>query len=165
MRVLSPVFNTNRMVAEYTERFYLRAHERHLKLAANNGQAVVPLVEWRRRLRDHGGEVRITHLSSEHASPLTVGARFQVDARIQLGGLSPDDIRVEVYYGRIDANSQFLDGIAQPMQHIEASGTEHLYRGTVVCRDSGSCGYSVRVVPSHPDAILPYEMPWIVWAE
>jgi hypothetical protein len=35
----------------------------------------------------------------------------------------------------------------------------------VECQDSGSCGFTVRVIPLNADAILPYELPWIVWAE
>ena len=37
--------------------------------------------------------------------------------------------------------------------------------GEVECQDSGSCGFTVRVIPLNADAILPYELPWIVWAE
>ena len=51
------------------------------------------------------------------------------------------------------------------MKLMEFHGTECIYRAAVECNESGSCGLSVRIVPNHPDAILPYEMPWIVWAE
>jgi hypothetical protein len=44
-------------------------------------------------------------------------------------------------------------------------GAEQVYSGEVECRDSGSCGYTVRIIPYHTDAILPYELPFIVWAE
>ncbi len=43
----------------------------------------------------------------------------------------------------------------------ESLGTDHLSKGEVECGQSGSCGFAVRVVPSHEDAVLPHEMPWI----
>jgi hypothetical protein len=46
-----------------------------------------------------------------------------------------------------------------------ADGAQYVYSGEVECQDSGSCGYTVRIIPYHPDAILPYELPFIVWAE
>jgi hypothetical protein len=42
---------------------------------------------------------------------------------------------------------------------------DHRYEGQIKCADSGSRGFAVRVVAYHPDAILPYEQPWLVWQE
>ncbi len=32
-------------------------------------------------------------------------------------------------------------------------------------RESGSCGVSGRVVPFQEDALIPYELGWVKWAE
>jgi starch phosphorylase len=165
MRRLTPVFNTNRMVAEYAERFYLRAHERHERLAADCGQKVFPLVEWRKRIRDKGAQVRVTHVSSEIAGAVQVGSEIQVEARVALGEVLPTDVRLQIYYGKVGADGQVVDGRPTEMKLVQSQGAEHLYRGTLECADSGSCGFTIRVVPYHEDAIVPYEMPWVVWAE
>jgi len=47
---LVPVFNTNRMVEEYTERCYVPSHRRNAKLAAEHLRAARDLAQWRRRV-------------------------------------------------------------------------------------------------------------------
>jgi starch phosphorylase len=165
MKKLSPVFSTNRMVAEYTERFYIPASERHLRLAADQAARARPLVEWRERLRVHGGEVRIVEVDGHVTNEVVVGAKLKVMATVRLGPLSPCDVRVQVYSGTLNAEGQITSGRASDMTLRGNSGAEHLYEGEIDCRESGSCGFSVRVVPFHVDAIPPYELAWITWAE
>jgi len=42
---------------------------------------------------------------------------------------------------------------------------EHQYEGQLECLESGSYSFSVRVIPYHPDVRVPFEHPWLVWAE
>ncbi|MGO9239323.1 MAG: alpha-glucan family phosphorylase [Bryobacteraceae bacterium] len=165
MKKLTPVFSTNRMVAEYAEKFYIPAHARHLRLAEDRGKRVLPLVEWRKRVRDHGAEVKIADISSDQARGVVVGAKFKVTARVVLGGIGPGDVQVQLYYGNVDSEGQIEAGQKAAMSLIETTASDFVYQGEVECRNSGSCGYTVRVVPFNPDAILPYELPWIVWAQ
>src|SRR5208337_2943909 len=53
MKRLSPIFSTNRMVAEYAERFYLPSANRLIRLSSDKGR-VLSLMDWRKRLRTHG---------------------------------------------------------------------------------------------------------------
>jgi starch phosphorylase len=165
MGKLTPIFNTSRMVAEYAEKFYIPAHERHLRLAAEHGKRVYQLVEWRKRLRAHGSEVKITDISSEHPADVVVGSKFKVTARIVLGGVVPGDVQVQLYYGNVDSEGRIVAGKTAGMSLAQSTGPDYTYQGEVECQDSGSCGFTVRVIPLNADAILPYELPWIVWAE
>ena len=166
MKKLSPFFNTNRMVAEYAERFYIPASTRHLKLATDRGTKAQDLVAWRRRIHDFGGQVRVTKVDAPPAQEVTVGFQMTVRAKVALGGLSPSDVLVQVYSGRVDPSSgEIVDGRAADMDLVESGGGEHVFQATIVCHESGSCGFGVRVVPHHPDAVLPYELPWVNWAE
>jgi starch phosphorylase len=164
MKKLTHVFSTNRMVAQYAEEFYIPAHERHQRLSADNCKKVYPLVEWRKRIRANAQSVKVTMVSPEHPGELVVGAKIKVEARVALSALQPGDVRVQVYYGAVGSDGQIRSGQTAEMTLVRAEGAEHVYAGEIVCADSGSCGYTVRVIPYHQDAILPYEMPFIVWA-
>jgi starch phosphorylase len=165
MKKLTPVFSTNRMVAEYAERFYIPAGERHVRLTANKAAKVRPLVEWRKRLRDHGSEVRVVKVDADIPEKVVIGSKLSVKARVLLGGLSPSDVRVQLYFGGMSPDGEIVRGQAADMALRGTSGAEQCYEGEVDCRESGSCGFAVRVVPFHEDAICPYEMNWITWAE
>lgn len=166
MKRLSPVYSTNRMVAEYAERFYIPAAKRHLRLAGDMGR-VRSLMDWQKRLHTHESEVRITQVDTDSGkSEFQVGSKVEVRARVSLGSLSPGDVRVQAYYGALNAEGQISAG-AQVVDLTlrESSGADHLYAGEVECGQSGSCGLSVRVVPFHEDALIPYEVAWVGWAE
>lgn len=165
MKRLSPVFSTNRMVAEYAERFYIPATKRHLRLAADKG-LVRSLVDWRKRVYAHESEVHVAQVDVDGSkSEFHVGSKVKVRAQVSLGSLSPGDVRVQAYYGVLNADGQI--GKGEPMDLIlrESFGSDHLYEGEVECGQSGSCGLSVRVVPFHEDALVPYELPWVRWAD
>jgi starch phosphorylase len=165
MKRLTPVFNTNRMVAEYAERFYLPASARHLRLRADNAARVRPLVEWRKRIRDCGSAVKVVDIDCQSTQDLFVGASLKITAQIFLGSLSPSDVRLQIYYGAVDPAGQITRGKAVDMAYCNQVDANHKYHGSIECEDSGSCGFSVRVVAFHEDAIVPYEQPWVVWHE
>ena len=58
-----------------------------------------------------------------------------------------------------------LQGQSIDMMRTSTGGEEHLYQGEVECTESGSCGFSVRVIPHHEDVIVPYGHRWVPWDE
>jgi starch phosphorylase len=165
MKRLSPVFSTNRMVAEYAERFYLPAASRLVRLAGDK-RRVRSLLDWRKRLSVHGAEVKVTQVDVDGGGrEFVVGSKVKVTARVSLGGLSPGDVRVQAYYGVLTADGRIGKGSHVDLAPIQSYGADRLYEGEVECGQSGSCGFAVRVTPFHEDALLPYELPWIRWEE
>src|SRR4029079_2362170 len=59
MRRLAPVFNTNRMVQNYTERFYINAMHRGVELAANDMAKSIDLARAKDSLRRKWGNLKI----------------------------------------------------------------------------------------------------------
>lgn len=165
MRRLTPVFSTNRMVAEYAERFYIPAHQRHMRLVANQAARARDLVEWRRRIHVHGPEVKVPQVDSIIPDDVVVGAKLKVTAKVCLAGLTPADVQVQLFYGAVDSRGEIVRGHAIPMAVSQSVGPDHIYTGQVVCQESGSCGFSVRVTPFHPDALVPFELAWVRWAD
>jgi starch phosphorylase len=165
MMKLSPVFSTNRMVAEYTERFYIPSGKRYLRLTADQAARIRPLVAWRKRVHTYGTEVKILNVDAQLAGEAVVGSQLKVTARVSLGRVLPGDVRVQIYSGRVDADGEIVQGHATDMVLQSSSAADPVYEGAIECAESGSCGFSVRVVPFHEDSVLPYEMEWMTWAQ
>jgi len=166
MRLLCPVFNTHRMVAEYAEKFYLPASEHYLTLAGNRAERAQQLVKWRQKVQTGWGEVSVTKVETPaiwQKEALHVGMRLQVTAQIQLGGLSPSDIAVQAYYGTLDVAHNITHGSILPLVWQSSENGTHHYAGEIDCHESGMQGVSVRVVPFHPDATLPMQLPLVKW--
>jgi len=165
MAMLSPIFNTNRMVAQYAERFYLPSAKRHTELAADHAARAKTLMEWRWRVRGNWQQVRVERIHASLPKDLVVGGSIEVAAQVKLGSLTPQDVHVELYYGPMDPARALPAAARNPMTADGNQGDVYTYKGRLTCSDSGLCGFTVRVLPWHPDAVLPYEVPLIAWAD
>ncbi|CEK19486.1 alpha-glucan family phosphorylase [Chthonomonas calidirosea] len=165
MRTLCPRFNTHRMVSEYATRYYFPATLRCLKLRANNLERARTLVDWKQRVRSLWPQVRIQEVitSPEEGATLQVGDKLKITVKAFLAGLTPEDVRVQAYSGSLDADRRLK---AESIVDIPFTGQEgelFCFQVEMPCSASGLRGFSVRILPAHPDAQLPAELPLICW--
>jgi len=163
--VLCPKFSTQRMVREYATRFYFSAHQRYGALTGDRAGRARALAEWQRRVRNHWGEVKVESVEAAAAAPVSVGGAIRVRTRVRLGPLSPDEVAVQLYVGRIDADGEISDGSAVAMRPVgpPSNGVCEFEASDISCRTSGRHGYTVRVLPFHADrgaAALPGVIRW-----
>jgi glycogen phosphorylase len=163
MRQLAPFFNTDRMVRDYCEQYYLPS-ARHFTTSIEDPQNARARVEWKHRVRARWPRVRIASVEGPTAEA-RVGQQFEVLADVDLAGLGPGDVRVELYHGPVDALDDMAQPSTLPMESVGPSGDLHRFRGALGLRDSGRVGYTVRVIPSHADVLVPHEMTHIRWAD
>jgi len=165
-RCLNPFFNTDRMVWEYTERIYLPAAERARRLAADGLRRARELAAWKSRVREAWPQLRVESIESGVAERLEVGSVLRVSARVHLGRLSPDEVRVELYAGRVDAHGDFAQAIGHLMRPRAVQGESVEFEvSDVPCLASGLQGITVRVLPHNPDAHTHFLPGLIVWAD
>jgi len=161
---LGPVFNTNRMVQEYLERFYLPAAESTVALSADNYARAKEMAAWTGRVREAWGGVRIEKAEAEVDREYLVGSELKVRAEVRLGSLTPDDISVEVYYGPLNQRREITGSKTVVMVLKGTSGDNvHRFEGVVRCSHSGRHGFTLRVLPRHVDMVHPYELGLILW--
>ncbi|MHC4721110.1 MAG: alpha-glucan family phosphorylase [Planctomycetota bacterium] len=173
----APRFNTNRMVAEYTRKCYSPAAARWRNLTDGAMGKVKALSEWKSNVKQAWSEVAIEDVDVQINSgadvsilnvkepQLEVGSRLEVSARVKLGRLSPDDVAVEIYHGRVDSAGNIENGRVEkmaPQQDGQTNGTS-LFAGAIPCRISGQHGFALRVMPKHADLVEPYEPGMILW--
>ena len=101
IRSVTPVFNTHRMVKEYTERLYEPAAAAQANLAANGCAKGKEIGQWKAKMRKDWSQVRITDTQIENADKvnIVVGESLKISARVHLGVLTPDFVRVQAYFG------------------------------------------------------------------
>jgi len=163
MRRLAPVFNTNRMVAEYTDRYYIAAARRGHDFLGGDLSRVRNLVTWTRFVREHWREVAVQRVERDTNGPLRVGASVPVRVEVRLGALRPEDVSVELYHGPVTDERELDRGTVTPLLHGGEENGAQVYEGVLPCSESGLYGFAVRVRPAHPDAMVPHELSLIVW--
>jgi starch phosphorylase len=166
IRTITPVFNTHRMVKEYTERLYLPAAKSHEDFAHENCRAATQLSQWKSKMRKDWPQVRVhdVQVGNQDRQNIPVGESLQVSAHVHLGGVDPKHVRVEAYHGEAENG-----GIKNPaVTVLDASGQNgdgsYIYQGSVPASESGAYGFSVRVVPTHPHLMQTHELRLITWS-
>ncbi len=163
---LSSAFNTHRMVREYTEYFYLPAAERSEHMAADGWKAARQLAAWKQHVVEAWADVHLLDAAvARGVETLHVGETFDVEVRVRLGRLNPEDVAVELYLGKVDATGEIREGRSVPMKAISDANGEYVFVAPDVSYwHSGKQGITIRVLPAHPD-LVPRVMPRLItWA-
>ncbi|MET0933581.1 MAG: alpha-glucan family phosphorylase [Mycetocola sp.] len=155
LSTLSPRLSADRMVREYVETLYRPAFDSTSVLRHDGFRQARRLAEWKSRVRAAWPDVAIPHVESGGLDLAPqVGDELHLRATVRLGALTPDDVSVQVVYGRSMANGDDLRDV-QTAELEAAAGTgpsesgEWLFAGTVSLGRPGGFGYSVRVVPKN----------------
>lgn len=148
---LGPKVLATRMVRDYVDGLYAPAAASARALDGDFTGAI-ELSAWKRRVRDAWPGVRVEHVESRGVDEAAeVGAELSVQAHVALGGLTPDDVEVQLVYGRAEGDDQLTSVRAAPLApHESYAGDRTAFGGTVRLDRAGPFGYAVRVVPKHP---------------
>ena len=158
LSTLSPALSADRMVREYVERLYLPAAAAETVMLAHGYQAARDLAAWKARVVEAWPRVHVTHIETGGLDSIPqVGDTLKVRANVELAGLSPDDVAVEVAYGRARATDTLTDVEKAPLILVGDA-----FEATVPLDRAGSFGYTVRVLPKHPLLASDAEMGLVV---
>ena len=165
MSTCCPVFNTNRQVQEYMEKEYSPSADRFAKLTGDKLQRAVNLANWRQRVLRGWSGVRVESVDADSLDPMRVGSKVEVRAKINLGGLTADDVEVQLYHGVVDNLGEITKPASDAMSTngTPPQGTSFQFKGNIQPRASGNYGYAIRVMPKHADLQNVYETGLIAW--
>ncbi len=161
---LAPMFNTNRMVQEYADLFYVSSHARYTRLAADNMAGARGLASQIERYRRCWGAIRVESVVAETSRPVPVRAPMPVEAVVCLGECTPAEVSVQIYTGSVAASGDLVNGVAQNMEHVaELGGGRHRFKGEIVTQQSGRRGLAVRIIPNDARLHTPFIPGLITW--
>ncbi|MEP7070948.1 MAG: alpha-glucan family phosphorylase [Verrucomicrobiota bacterium] len=166
IRSVTPNFNTHRMVKEYAERLYRPAAKAYRALSEEGCRPATELSKWKKQMRQDWSQVRIddVQVGNENRHNIPVGDSLRLAARIHLGPVNPSHVRVEAYHGEVE-NGGLRCPAVTPLTQESANGDGlYLYQGSVPTGESGTYGFSVRVVPTHPHLQQAHELRLISWS-
>ena len=166
MRDLVPQFSSHRMVLEYYERFYRPSSERFHDLTRDGFAQASEQAAWRQKLMTNWNDLSIAGISSNSdQGTRKVGEEVEFTAQVRMGGLIPEDVTVEAYYGHLDHMGEFIDRSTLPLFPDRDLGDGvWQYKNSATCRHTGKFGYTVRVTPSQNRLANPFVLGLISWA-
>ncbi|MEO8797123.1 MAG: alpha-glucan family phosphorylase [Polyangiaceae bacterium] len=162
---VTPVFNTARMVREYTERFYVPAIRLEKKMTDDNLAGAKELVAWKDAVTRGWPKVAVRDLRALSKDELSVGEPVEVEAVVELGSLGPSDVVVELYHGPTAGGQELPKGELVRMTLAgKCDDGSFRYVGTIPTKESGAHAFTARVMPWNETMCHPYETSLVRWA-
>jgi len=147
LAALPPVYSTDRMVAEYRDRAYLQAAETARGLSAKGYAAARAQAERIAGYRRALPQVRVIAVHSDDLRAVKIGDAISVEAEVDLGALTPQQVAVELVLGLSVQNKAVppLPVVVALTHAGRSAGGASLFRATWSPEQPGSWGYGVRV--------------------
>ena len=161
---LLPRFNSQRMVHEYLQRFYVHASSRGRQMIERNYKTARDLAEWKRKVRAAWPHVALRTLGKPEPR-VEFGNAMRFTVGVHIDRLVPEDIKVELLL------SPALPGLAAkhpPEGHaFKADGVDekgdHRFILDIAPELCGKLEYRIRAYPHHPALSHPFELGLMKW--
>ena len=160
---LLPRFNTSRMLDEYVAKFYLPAAQQGRRYAEEGFAAARTVAEWKARVRAAWPKVGIRRLDTPQKR-IVLGASLRIEVALDLDGLSPSDVVVELLLARDGPGYR-----AGRVRHeLAPDGTrtergEHRFALDLEPELCGRLDYRIRAYPCHELLTHPFELGLMLW--
>ncbi len=164
IKTITPEFSTTRMVKDYTNNFYLKALGRYDKLIADGNRIPGEFRNWKDKIIGEWKNIEVIDASINKNNGAYVGKKINVSSVVNLAGLSPEDVDVQVVFGGVNHHGEFHSPRKESLKHVKSEGKYHHYEGSYKCPDTGKQGMTVRILPSHELLGGPSEMYVCSWA-
>jgi glycogen phosphorylase len=181
-----PRFNMERVLTEYATRLYAPAAREAERLSSDGFRGALELAAWKQRVAAAWPRVGLRRLD-EPVGRIRQGQALRIEVAVQLDALSPDDVVVELLFGRprpgeLPASAAHLmtevGNLANRPKsqsfrrtlRLEAvgrtqEGGEHRYRLEANPGLSGRLVYRLRIYPTHELLSHPFETGLMRWLQ
>jgi len=156
MARLTAKFSANRMLREYTEKHYLTAALAFKRRSAEKGALSIELCRWQQELAARWDGIAFGAVSCDRS-----GDSYVFHAQVYLGEMPPEMVQVELY---ADPRAE-----AATCRHEMARGEKlpgeiagFMYHARVPA-DRPARDYTPRIIPAHPEAVIPMEDSHCLW--
>jgi glycogen phosphorylase len=161
---ISGEFSTARMLKDYANKYYIPALNNYKGMTSNKAKNSAELQNWKNRVRSEWNAVEILEVSVEDNMSTHIGQEVTVAAKVTLGGLAPEDVSVQVYFGTVNHLGDMVNTAYANLQRVSSDGTEHDYKGKYKFRENGKQGFTVRILPTNKLMVNSADLHLCAWA-
>ena len=160
---LGPFVTADRMVRDYVKTLYEPAAQQASGLVEKDFQRAKELAAWKHKVHDTWEDIQVLDVDGD-VRAAEVGEERHVSATVRLGRLATEDVSVQIAHGQVGANGELIDPQVFDMTSDGCEDGVCVYRGSFKTDAPGLHGYSVRVLPSHPDLTARTDLGLVSWA-
>ena len=160
-------FTTNRMLADYEERYYSKLWERSKKMRDDDYDMARRIAAWKRRVSAEWNKVKVISVRQFDMGreAIIVNKPYHIETVVDVGGLNPEDIGVELIIA-----DQFVPGSdvkiidKTQLEITDVQGSLVRYAVDTTPTYPGSFDVAIRIYPKND--LLPHRMDFalVKWA-
>jgi starch phosphorylase len=154
MARLAPYYSANRTVRQYTDSHYVPAAVAYCARATDGGRPGAALAEWLREMSFRWPEVRFGSVQVS-----TAGGEHRFEVQVYLGRVDAESVLVELYADPKDSGEAFR----KEMRREELLADSGCVYSAGVPADRPVGDYTPRMRPAHNGLFLPLEASQILW--
>jgi hypothetical protein len=163
---IAPEFTMNRMLRDYDSRFYSKLHKRTKTL--REGDYLIPkeISGWKNRILTHWKGIKVLEYDIPNVAKeqFTVGQSYTGKVRLDLDGLSADEIGVEMVMaesGSMHSDPKIIDTLDFICTKTEGSIAEYTFVQEV--KDTGQFDIGFRIYPKSEHIPHRMDFPLVRW--
>jgi starch phosphorylase len=164
MSEIGQSMSSHRMLMDYANKFYFPALKNYRQMTKDEYSETKSLAGYFEKLRKCWGGIRIIAIEATSKNVMQRGDFITVNAEIDLGQLTPEEVLVELYYGERTNQNYFVNARRAEMKSISAENGNYRYQVRVECVDTGLQGHTIRILPKHNALVSTYRPGFIKWA-
>lgn len=158
MSRLTPQFSANRMVREYTEKYYLPAAISCQERGGEKGAFAQEIIQWVNELKGAWWNLRFGQIKV-----VTEGETHRFEVHLYLNGVAPDSVQVELY-AEAGEGGERVRQIMVRGQQLVGSENGYVFSGEVSAHRPAA-HYCARIIPARKGVSVPLEASLILWQE
>ena len=147
LATLGPKVQATRMVEDYVKDLYTPIARASAQLDRAPYEHAKDLAVWKEKVRAAWPGVRVSFVEADLGDVVRLGDDVAVSATVDLNGLEPDDVEVQMILGKVTTDDDIVGGQTIILHPVE--GTDR-FEATGRLKVAGAVGFAVRVVP-HKD--------------
>ena len=143
-------YSTSRMLVDYINDMYMPLCDLYNNYYSDI-EKVAEFSEWKSDLQNSWDKIEIKQLNNLSDITMDAGNNINVECEVKLPNIEKDNVAVQVYYGKIEANGMVDDITIIPMKLKEQDDEKNVYKyeAKIELSTGGDYGYTFRVMPTH----------------
>ena len=144
LATLGPKVQATRMVEDYVKELYTPIARASAQLDRAPYERAKDLAAWKEKVRTAWPGVDVSFVEADLGDVVRLGDNVAVSATVDLNGLEPDDVEVQMILGKVTTDDDIVGGQTIILHPV---GDTNRFEATGRLKVAGAVGFAVRVVP------------------
>lgn len=151
MAQVSSNFTTHRMLTDYENKFYNKLFNRTKEICEDDFQMAKEIAAWKKKISRNWETIEIVSVKQIDVSkePVVIGKKYQATVELNLNGISPNDVGVELVVAEpVDSNRVKVRHV-QEFERVDTKQSIVTYTLDIVPTDPGVFDVGIRIYAKH----------------